>query len=144
MPIHLKDLVSEAKAIIDEVDVQKAKELINDGYKPLDVRESYEYLAGTIPMSKHVARGILEVKCDVDFPAHDPDMEDPSKCWLVFCQAGGRGALATYTMKKMGFKNVVNLAGGFLAWKEAEKDITCPPTEQGLMLCDHPWNPAQH
>lgn len=143
MPIHLKDLVSEAKTIIDEVDHQKAAELIKEGYTPLDVRESYEYLNGTIPMAKHISRGLLEPKCDSEFAGCDPEMMDTDKCWLVFCQAGGRGALATYTMRKMGFKNVVNLAGGFKAWQNANQDITCPPTEEGLMLCNHPWNPQQ-
>ncbi|WP_319380326.1 rhodanese-like domain-containing protein [Thiomicrorhabdus sp.] len=143
MPIHLKDLVTEAKAIINEVDCAQASDMLQSGYTPLDVRESYEYLNGTIPMSKHISRGLLEPKCDMDFAGHDPDMEDPDKCWLVFCQAGGRGALATYTMRKMGFKNVVNLTGGFKAWQDAGLDVTCPPTEEGLMLCNHPWNP-QH
>ena len=35
------------------------------------------------------------------------------------CQSGGRSALATATMQQLGYKNVVNLAGGFAAWKAA-------------------------
>lgn len=142
MPVRLKDLVSEAKAIIDEANCLRAQKLIQEGYTPLDVRESYEYLAGTLPMSVHISRGLLEPKCDLTFDGHDPRMNDLNKCWLVFCQAGGRGALATYTLRKMGYKNVVNLLGGFKAWKDAGYDITCPPTEEGLMFCNHPWNPV--
>jgi len=40
---------------------------------------------------------------------------------MIFCHCGGggRGALATESLQKMGYKNARNMAGGFKAWKAA-------------------------
>ncbi|MDX1352497.1 MAG: rhodanese-like domain-containing protein [Thiomicrorhabdus sp.] len=143
MPARLKDLVSAAKANIKEVTTAEAKDLFKcGGYKPLDVREAAEYLDGTIPMSVHVPRGMLEPMCDKCYEGHIGDLADLEQGWVVFCLSGGRGALAVDTMKKMGYTNVVNLAGGFNAWKECNGDITIPPVDNGLIRLDHPWNPG--
>lgn len=142
MPCTLKSLVSSAKSNIKEVDCKTAIDLIKQGYRPMDVREAAEYLDGTIPMSLHIPRGLLEPMCDPEFAGHNPELGDPEQPWLVFCQSGGRGALAADTMQKMGYQRIVNLAGGFSAWKEACGETFCPPTENGLIRCDHPWNPG--
>ncbi|MDG6778622.1 rhodanese-like domain-containing protein [Thiomicrorhabdus sp. zzn3] len=143
MPLRLKEMVMAAKANIKEIDCKEAQDLFKcGGYKPLDVREAAEYLEGTIPMAVHIPRGMLEPICDANYACHKGEMADLDQGWVVFCAAGGRGALATDTMQKMGYTNVVNLAGGFAAWKECEGNITVPPVEGSLMRCDHPWNPG--
>ncbi|MBX9784532.1 MAG: hypothetical protein K2X48_14680 [Chitinophagaceae bacterium] len=38
---------------------------------------------------------------------------------ILHCTSGGRSALATATLKQMGYKNVAHLDGGIKAWKEA-------------------------
>jgi len=38
---------------------------------------------------------------------------------ICHCGGGGRGALATESLQKMGYKNVRNMAGGLKAWKAA-------------------------
>lgn len=142
MNASLKSFVAEAKSHIREVDCEAAKDLINRGYKPLDVREAAEYLDGTIPMALHIPRGMLEPMCDPEFAGHNPKLGDLNQPWLIFCQTGGRGALAADTMQKMGYTDVVNLAGGFGAWKASGGETFCPPIENGLIRCDHPWNPG--
>jgi rhodanese-related sulfurtransferase len=37
---------------------------------------------------------------------------------IVYCRSGNRSQVAAHIMEAAGFKNVVNLAGGMLAWKE--------------------------
>lgn len=37
---------------------------------------------------------------------------------LVYCAVGGRSLEAVKILSKMGFKNVVNLRGGIMAWKK--------------------------
>lgn len=142
MPLRLKDLVATAKQTIKEISCKEVANLQCQGYKLLDVREASEYLDGTIPMSLHIPRGLLEPKCDMCFDGHQSELSDTNQPWIIFCQAGGRGALAAYTMHLMGYTNVVNLSGGFNAWKEFGGDISTPPIENGLIRCDHPWNPG--
>jgi rhodanese-related sulfurtransferase len=38
---------------------------------------------------------------------------------ICHCGGGGRGALATESLQKMGYKTVRNMTGGFKAWKAA-------------------------
>jgi rhodanese-related sulfurtransferase len=44
---------------------------------------------------------------------------DPAGRVIVYCRSGARAALATLTLKTMGYGNVANLGGGINAWKEA-------------------------
>lgn len=48
---------------------------------------------------------------------------DPLDDWkedeiVVYCRSGKRSATACLILETMGFKNMVNLEGGVLAWKE--------------------------
>lgn len=109
--------VKEAKQCgIVEVDIAKAKELINKGAVIVDVRELNEYRDGHIPGAIWAPRGLL------DFLAHTwlPDKE---KVYLIYCRTGGRGIISACDMKKMGYKNVFNLKGGFNAWLEAKEQV---------------------
>jgi uncharacterized protein len=42
---------------------------------------------------------------------------DRSKIYLLYCRSGKRSQLALEEMKALGFDNVYDLAGGFLAWE---------------------------
>ena len=53
-----------------------------------------------------------------DNPFKKLDVKPQNKI-VVYCGAGGQGALATKTLQDMGFKNVSNLEGGSNAWLEA-------------------------
>ena len=37
---------------------------------------------------------------------------------ILYCRSGNRSGIATQILEQMGFKNVKNLTGGMLAWKE--------------------------
>ncbi len=37
---------------------------------------------------------------------------------IFYCRSGNRSGIATQIAEQMGFKNVKNLTGGMLAWKE--------------------------
>ena len=65
-----------------------------------------------------VPRGLLEFAADPASPRHKPEL-DPARRVIVYCRSGTRAALATLTLKTLGFENVANLDGGFTAWKEA-------------------------
>lgn len=107
------DLVSKAKSGIRELQPKEAAGQLGKAVI-VDVREPEEYLAGHIPGAINIPRGLLEMRVD----AH-PILCDRACTIIMQCQSGGRSALATATMQQLGYKNVVNLAGGFAAWKAA-------------------------
>lgn len=127
----LMDFVKDAKSRINEVDVDTAEKLINEqDHRILDIREHDEYEAGTIGQSLHIPRGLIEAAADRNFPGANPALRDHrDENWLVLCATGGRAAMATDSLQKMGFKNVTNVVGGITAWKDAGKPITQPNLE---------------
>ena len=117
MTMTAMDLVAAAKQQITEVDVAAAKADLSK-YLILDVRASGEFVAGAIPGAINIPRGVLEFK----ITGH-PDFQGKEDAdILVYCQSGGRSALATENLNKMGYHRAVSLAGGYQAWQEADKD----------------------
>lgn len=110
----LDQIFSNARAQIVEVVPAQAKAMLAKTNKPLlvDVRTLEEFKAGALPGAMHLDRGKLEFLVE-------GKIVDKGKDILVYCQSGGRGTLATQTLEKMGYFNVRNIKGGFLAWKEA-------------------------
>jgi len=75
----------------------------------LDVRTPEEYGFGHLD-------GALNINWyDTDFKDSVSTL-DHSKTVYVYCKAGGRSAKAAAAMREMGFKNVVNLLGGYDAF----------------------------
>lgn len=118
-----KDLLAEANAVIDVISVQEARDQLQAaGVNFIDLREAAELAQGTIPGAAHIPRGLLEFVADPESPMHNPAF-DPSQQLVLFCASGGRSALATKTLKEMGFPKVANLVGGFQAWAEADAPV---------------------
>lgn len=108
-----KDMVAEAKEDICEVSVSEAKALLdNGGYIFLDCREPKEFKMGHVPGAVNIPRGLLEFKIGKQVP-------DKNAKIVMYCKSGGRGCLATCTLCRMGYQNVKNMAGGWLAWEKA-------------------------
>lgn len=121
MSLTAMDLVAEAKKTIREIDVQTAEHSLADSLV-LDVREPSEYASGCLPGATNIPRGVLEFKID----GH-PDFKDNRLANIVvYCQTGGRSALATEALHKLGYTNAVSLAGGFKAWSELGKPTAAP------------------
>jgi hypothetical protein len=68
--VSVKEMVQQAKAEIDEVDVAGARELIEkQGATLVDIRDIRElWRDGKVPGSRHVPRGMLEFWIDPDSP----------------------------------------------------------------------------
>ncbi len=107
-----KDFVREAKRHIKQISPAEAKKLMGrKGVIFLDVREPSEYNAGHIDGAINLPRGLLEFKITRKIPNKNATI-------IVYCKTGGRGALATYTLKQMGYRHVYNLEGGWLNWEK--------------------------
>ena len=113
------DLVAEAKARIENLDVAGVDKEQADEVLLVDLREPAELTeAGRIPGSVHVPRGMLEFRADPTSPYHQ-DGFDPERRIILHCATGGRSALAAAALQDMGYNNVAHLDGGFKAWAEA-------------------------
>ena len=106
-----RELLSQIKAEIDEVDPVRARELIESG-DPLivDVREQDEWDEGHVPGAIHIPRGHLESRIEAA-------ATDRSQPILLYCSGGNRSAFAAKTLQELGYDEPVSLAGGFTDWK---------------------------
>ena len=121
-PVGLMDFVRAAKSCVTEItpDELKAKLDAKEDLVLVDVRESAEFEHGHIPGAHLVPRGIIEAAADTSYPKHYPPLSGArNQQIVVYCATSGRSAMAAAVLQMMGFKNVLNLAGGFTSW-EAE------------------------
>ena len=113
MPLpEYHQLVNEAQKEIKEIDADELKRMQQAGsdFKLIDVREPDEVAQGAIAGAVALPRGQLEHKIDTV----TTDKDAPIVC---YCGGGGRSALAAHNLKRMGFKNVMSLAGGYKHWR---------------------------
>lgn len=125
IPQSAAQLVKEAKQGIENLNpLQVQQELLKGNTVLIDIRESEELTQnGKIESAVHAPRGMIEFYADPSLPYHKPEF-DKSKRIILQCASGGRSALATQTLKKMGYTNVAHLDGGLKAWKEAGLPVT--------------------
>ena len=108
-------LVSEALKEIKTITPNEALEkLKNNNCNLIDIRDVRELeRLGRIENSLHIPRGMLEFWMDPDSQYFKDGKIDMNKEMVLFCAGGLRSALATKTLKNMGFTNVCHVDGGF-------------------------------
>jgi rhodanese-related sulfurtransferase len=105
-------LVLEIMPNIREISVAETVKKIESSETILiDVREDNEWDAGHAKSSIHMGRGVIERDIVWQFP-------DKSTAMILYCGGGYRSALAAENLQKMGYKNILSMAGGWTAWKE--------------------------
>ena len=110
---RFQKLVAEAKKKITEISPQDAAAKLKGGEATIvDVREKDEWDNEHIPDAIHMSRGTIELDIEEKVP-------DTNTMIICHCGGGGRSALASESLQKMGYKNVRSIAGGFKAWKAA-------------------------
>jgi rhodanese-related sulfurtransferase len=112
------DLVTAAKAQIQEISVEEADQAISRANALIDVREADEFAAGHLPGAVHMSRGMLEFKI-----SNDPALSARDLRLVVYCKTSGRAALAACALRDMGYLHVQSIAGGFDAWQAAGKPV---------------------
>ena len=113
-------LLDRAAAKVKSVSATEALEMQeNSDVVIVDIRDVRELeREGRIPGSFHAPRGLLEFWVDPTSPYHKPIFAE-DKIFIIHCASGWRSLLATELLQDMGMKPVLNLEGGFAAWKEA-------------------------
>ena len=115
-----KQLMAEAEAEVASVTAAEARDMLGrDDVVIVDIRDVRElHREGRIPGSFHAPRGMLEFWVDPESPYFKPIFGE-DKTFVIHCASGWRSLLATQVLQRMGLKPVVNLKGGFAAWKDA-------------------------
>jgi rhodanese-related sulfurtransferase len=89
----------------------------------LDVRKKSEY------DSEHV---IGAVNAPLDYWKDNLAQVDKNKTWYVHCAGGYRSMIFTSILRSLGYRNLIDVKGGFKAIKESEKfkisEYVCPTT----------------
>ena len=108
-------LVSEALNEVKTITPEEAMKLNSENKCNLiDIRDGVELQKlGAIENSFHIPRGLLEFSIHPESAYVQNNQIDLNKETVLFCAAGGRSALATKSLKEMGFKNVSHVEGGF-------------------------------
>ena len=110
-----KELVDNALKEIKTLQPSEVKELNNKNTCTLiDIRDIREvWRDGTIKGAIHIPRGMLEFWLDPKSQYFDKTKFSNDKKLILFCAAGMRSALATKSLKDMGYENVAHVDGGF-------------------------------
>jgi rhodanese-related sulfurtransferase len=111
------DLVSEARARIDEVETPDLIAMMDDpDIVIVDIRDIRErQRTGFIPGSFHAPRGMVEFWIDPDSP-YFKDVFGQKKKFVFHCASGWRSALTVATLQDMGF-DAAHLREGFSTWE---------------------------
>jgi rhodanese-related sulfurtransferase len=114
-------LVNDAKKRIKEIPVRGVKDLFKREADVvlIDTREEHEWEAGHIGGAMFLSKGIIERDIEKVIP-------DKQKQLVLYCGGGFRSALAADNLRKMGYKNVSSMAGGWKAWRRARGRIEPP------------------
>ena len=120
-----QDLVNQAKKEIKTLSANEVKKLVEKGDITLiDVRDIRElWREGTIKNAIHIPRGMLEFWLDPKSSYFKEQKINNLKKIGLFCALGMRSALATKSLKDMGFDNVLNIEGGFDALKNSGLEL---------------------
>jgi len=114
-------LVERAKRRIRECTIAEVKAKLDRGesFHFLDVREDHEFSQDCARGATHVGRGIIERDIESLIPDKQAEI-------ILYCGGGYRSALAAENLRQMGYGNVISMAGGIKAWRDAGY-----PMEQG-------------
>lgn len=114
--IEFLAIVDDAKSRITEISVVDSVDRQCAGANLIDVREDNEWQAGHVAGAAHMGRGIIERDIVQKIPDKDAEI-------ILYCGGGYRSALAADMLQKMGYTNVLSMAGGWKAWNDAKLPI---------------------
>jgi len=99
------------------ISVQELKTRLNidDDLFILDVREDEKWKQGHISGSVNIFSGYLEKRVN-EIPTN--------RQIIIVCNIGNRASLAASILTRAGIKNVYNLLGGMIAWKNAGFEVS--------------------
>jgi molybdopterin/thiamine biosynthesis adenylyltransferase/rhodanese-related sulfurtransferase/molybdopterin converting factor small subunit len=109
--VPLQPATAAASSAPGEIEPAQVKAKLDRGEKFIlvDVREPHEYQIASIPSAKLIPLG--------DVPKRLNELDREAEI-VVHCKGGVRSAKAQGILREAGFKNVLNMKGGILAWSD--------------------------
>lgn len=107
-------LIEEARPRVRECDIDDVlrRQALGERFHLVDIREDHEVAVDRAEGAIHLSRGILEREIESVIP-------DREALIVLYCGGGYRSVLAAESLQKMGYRNVLSMAGGIRAWKGA-------------------------
>ena len=97
-------MAEAARKRVREISVADTLEKVEKGANLIDVREDNEFAAGHAKNAVHLGRGVIERDIVGKFPDKTAEL-------VLYCGGGYRSALAAENLQKMGYQNVLSMAG---------------------------------
>lgn len=108
-----------AFAEVKNEDVAKVDELIKTGkYIVIDVRTKEEFDAGHIKGALNFDYYNEEFEDEIE-----ANLKDKNKPYILYCRSGMRSLYSAQILEDLGYTDVTNMKGGFLAWQSAGKPV---------------------
>lgn len=104
-------LTEMVKQNIKEISAEQVKAKLQqlDDFYLIDVRETHEFEQGSLPCAIHLSKGIIERDIEKLVPNCEAEI-------VLYCGGGSRSALAAENLQRMGYSNVLSMAGGYRGW----------------------------
>ena len=111
---QLIKMLKSARTTHPQVSVAEAKMMMDTvpNLLVIDVREPAEFKAGHVLGAIHIPRGLLEFK----LIKREKNLNRPI---LLYCKSGARASFSGQQLKKLGYTDVKNMTGGYLAFAKA-------------------------
>jgi len=112
-------LVEESRKRIRETtpEAVHARQRAGERFHLVDVREDSEWERGRAMGAVHLGKGVIERDVERLFPDLDADI-------VLYCGGGYRSALAADALRKMGYRRVQSMDGGWRRWRELGLPVT--------------------
>ena len=120
MAATVKEMLAAANQAVPRLSPDQAKTKLKEpGVVIVDVRDGTEVAkSGKLKGALNISRGMLEFNADPESPYHK-DVFASGKEFVFYCNGAWRSALAADVAQQMGLPRVVEMEGGFTAWKNA-------------------------
>jgi rhodanese-related sulfurtransferase len=116
----IDELLTAARSRLRRLDPVAASAAMREGALLVDTRPAAQRRAeGAVPGALLVERNVLEWRFDPRSPARLPVAAGYDTRIIVMCSQGYASSLAAASLQDLGLRQATDLAGGFLAWKEA-------------------------
>jgi sulfur-carrier protein adenylyltransferase/sulfurtransferase len=102
-----------------EISPREALDRQQAGATLVDVRDAQERALGMARGATGIGRADFEADPEAHFADHDADL-------LLICQSGRRSQATADALRARGYRNVVSIAGGTVAWSSAGLPMDAP------------------
>jgi rhodanese-related sulfurtransferase len=119
------EMLAQARSTLNRVTPEQALAAREQGAVLVDIRSDEQRARdGVIPDTVRIARNVMEWRCDPASDARDPEVSDPERPLILFCDEGYASSLAAVILQDLGHAQATDLDGGFQAWRSAGLPVT--------------------